>query len=80
MDLEQGEISKALDIVESPWSRRDEGRLRRWFNTEGAGAKKSTYLVTKILESGLEPFIAPEPLPPIGEEDIELLVWMAIAA
>ncbi|MDA0320387.1 MAG: helicase-related protein [Proteobacteria bacterium] len=80
VDLKQEQISKALDIVESPWSRRDEGRLRRWFSTVESGEKKSKYLVNKILSSGLEPFIAPEPLPPISEDDIELLVWMLIEA
>ena len=30
------------------------------------------------IASGLEPFIPPEPLPPIKEEEIELLVWMGI--
>ena len=42
------------------------------------GKKKSQYLIEKILASGLEPFVAPEPLPPIKEEEIELLVWMGI--
>ncbi len=54
-------------------ARLDQKRLR-----VGSGAQKSTHLIGKILASGLEPFIAPEPLPPIREEDIELLAWMAI--
>ena len=79
IDIEQDKIDKVLDILESPWSRRDEGRLRRWFNNEETDAQKSAHLIDKILSSGLEPFIAPEPLPPIQEEDVELLVWMAIS-
>jgi hypothetical protein len=78
IDMEQAKIERALDIVEAPWSRRDEGRLRSWYTSEDMGSKKSGYLIDKILKSGLEPFHAPEPLPPIEQEDIELLVWMAI--
>ena len=78
LDAEQAQIDRALDIVEAPWSGRDEGRLRKWFTSELDGKQKSQYLIEKILASGLEPFIAPEPLPPIKEEEIELLVWMGI--
>ena len=80
IDTEQTQIDKVLDILESPWSRRDEGRLRNWFNDEEIGVVKSKYLMDMVLRSGLEPFIAPEPLPPIGKKDIKLLTWMAISA
>lgn len=80
LDTKQAQVDKALDIVEAPWSGRDEGRLRKWFAEELKGKDKSRYLIKKILASGLEPFIAPEPLPPIIEEDIELLVWMGISS
>ena len=78
IDTEQDKIDKVLNIVESPWSRRDEGRLRQWFETDQAGHKKSEYLIEEILNSGLEPFRAPKPLPRIQEDDIKLLAWMAI--
>ena len=78
IDIEQDKIDEALDIVESPWSRRDEGRLRKWFEVDEAGPKKSGHLIKEILNSGLERFRAPKPLPVIQQDDIELLVWMAI--
>ena len=53
--------------------------MRKWFAKELDDKQKSQYLIEKILASGLEAFIAPEPLPPISEEDIELLVWMGIS-
>ena len=62
------------------WYFNDEGRLRKWFTSELEGKKKSQYLIEKILASGLKPFIAPEPLPPIREDEIELLVWMGITS
>ena len=78
-NVSQTQVEMALDIVESPWIRRDEKRLREWFETEETSSQKSTYLVKNILESGLEPFISPEPLPDISEDDIKLLTWMAIS-
>ena len=36
--------------------------------------------ILEILLSGLEPFISPEPLPPIEKEDIKLINWIAIAS
>jgi hypothetical protein len=41
-------------------------------------ALKSEVLIDKVLGSGLEPFVAPKPLPPIEKEEIELLCWMAV--
>ena len=79
IDIEQAEIDKVLDILESPWLRRDEGNLRKWFNGEEVGTVKSKYLIDKVIGSGLEAFIAPEPLPPIDKENIELLSWLAIS-
>mgnify|MGYP003388082148 CR=1 FL=1 len=80
IDIEQSNIEKALDVLESPWDRRDEMKLRDWYRTDSlTGVKKSDYLVKQIEASGLQPFQATDPLPPIAEEDIELIVWMAIA-
>ena len=71
-------IEKALDIVESPWPRRDEDQLREWFAEEKPKQKKSRSLVEKINQSGMEPSPLPELLPIIELEDINLLVWMAV--
>ena len=79
-NISQTQVENALDIVESPWIRRDERRLRQWFETEEIGSQKSAYLVKNILDSGLEPFVSPKPLPDISKDDIKLLVWMAISA
>lgn len=39
---------------------------------------KSLALVEGIERIGLEPFHAPEPLPPIQPEDVTLICWMPI--
>ncbi|MDQ7841382.1 MAG: hypothetical protein RDU83_10185 [bacterium] len=41
-------------------------------------AAVSGALVAKIRDLGLQPFRAPEPLPPIGEDEIHLVCWMGV--
>ena len=74
-------INKALDIVESPWPRRDETLLREQFNDDSKNDKEKAKKIIKwIIETGLEPTGSPEPLPPISEEDIKLICWMAVTS
>ncbi|MBX4918372.1 helicase [Rhizobium bangladeshense] len=76
-----GEINNALDILESPWPRREEIMLRNWFSDpDRDGAEKAHYLVTKIRETGLAPFTQPKLLPPIELNDIELVCWLGVAS
>ena len=78
-DISEERLNRALDILESPWPRREEVLLRDWFNMSGhEGTTLSRFLIDQILETGLEPIISPQPLPPILPEDIELLCWMGI--
>ncbi len=77
--MDEGRVTRALDILESPWPRREEVMLRGWFETEERkGAERSRFLVERILETGLEPVEPPPLLPPIELEDIEVLCWMLI--
>jgi hypothetical protein len=79
IDMAEDQLIRALDILESPWPRREEIMLRGWFETEEyEGAALSQYLVEQILDTGLEPVEPPPLLPPIAPEDIELLCWMGI--
>ena len=72
-------INKVLDIVESPWPRRDETLLREQFNDDNdEGKEKAKKLINWIIKTGLEPAGSPEPLPPISEEDIKLICWLAV--
>lgn len=78
-DLSTGDVTRALNILESPWPRREETMLRQWFADEGRGGPdKAAALVRSILGTGLEPFIEPPVLPPIGPDDIDLICWMAL--
>jgi hypothetical protein len=65
------ECSAALDVVESPRTRREETMLQEWFEDgTRAGTAKAAYLIDQILETGLEPFRGPDPLPPIRFDEI----------
>jgi hypothetical protein len=78
-EIDVARINAALDVVESPWPRREEAMLREWFEDGAhAGAAKAAYLIKKVLETGLEPFRGPEPLPPIRLDEIELVCWLAL--
>ena len=78
-DIEKSDVDKALDIIESPWERRDEKDLREWFSSEYETKEKSFFVIKNVLKSGIEPFISPDPLPPIKKDDINLIVWMAVS-
>ena len=53
--------------------------LRDLFERAGlATTSKSMAIIEFVLKTGLEPFIAPEPLPPIEEEDVQLIAWIAL--
>ncbi|MCY3821090.1 MAG: helicase-related protein [Gammaproteobacteria bacterium] len=71
-------VTRALDILESPWPRREEVLLRGWFEgaESGHGASVSADLVEKVLGTGLEPAVPPKLLPPIERDDIEVLCWL----
>lgn len=78
--LSEERMTCALDILESPWPRREEVMLRQWFgegDMEAPGGRVRT-LVRRIIETGLEPAHPPSPLPPIELEDVELVCWMAL--
>lgn len=74
--LDGNKLSMALDILESPWPRREESMLRQWMHEE----TKAPELIENILKIGIEPFITPEPLPPAETSDVHLVVWMAVHA
>ncbi|HXF46865.1 MAG TPA: helicase-related protein, partial [Burkholderiaceae bacterium] len=78
-DVSDAEMAKVLDAVESPWSRREENALREVFEGEYASAmERSKAVVAEIKRLGIEPFEAPEPLPPIQPDDVHLVAWMAL--
>jgi hypothetical protein len=78
-DLDPDKLNKALDILESPWPRREEALLREQFrDRSGTATSRTLRLIEWILSTGLERFLPPPPLPPITIEDVRLVCWMAV--
>lgn len=83
-DLTKDEKERALRIVQSPWTTRDENLLRSWVNgtheefTNLSKHKHAQLLVKKILGTGLSPAVHADILPPISSDNVELVCWMAL--
>jgi hypothetical protein len=79
-DLADERLRNALDAVESPWSRREENQLRLvWEGDFPTPQGKARALVEEIERLGVEPFEAPQPLPPIDTAEVNLVCWMALS-
>lgn len=79
IDHDAARVSQALDILESPWPRREETQLRGWFESEKlAGPEKAKDMVEQILTTGIEPYRQAPLLPPIELDDVQLICWMAV--
>lgn len=76
-DLAQEEIDGVIDAVEAPWGIRIEKQIREAL-ASADGVDASRRIVETVRQLGLEPFRAPEPLPPIEEEDVRLICWLAV--
>jgi len=78
-DTSQEDLDLLLDAVEAPWGARIGRELREILRDENITHKtKSNQLKEKIAELGLQPFIAPEPLPVIERDEVQLICWMAV--
>ncbi len=80
LNINQEKVDIALEIIESPWPRRDERNLREWFELKESKSSKVTNIIENVIKTGLEPFKTQDPLPWIKHEDIKLLTWMAISS
>jgi hypothetical protein len=79
--IDQKRFEKALDAAEAPCSRREQKMLRQVFHShEHEGSTKAEALIEEVERIGLQPFEAPDPLPPIERDDVYLVAWMAIEA
>jgi len=78
-DIAADRLAKALDVLESPWPRREEALLREQFRDRaGPAAARSLRLCEWILATGLDRFDPPAPLPPVAPDDVRLVCWMAL--
>jgi hypothetical protein len=78
-DLAQSELDATVEALEAPWGVRIERALKEAFDPQAQDHRAaSRALVAKVRELGLQPFVQPEPLPIIDEDEIVLVCWMAV--
>ncbi|WP_376098142.1 helicase-related protein [Roseomonas sp. CCTCC AB2023176] len=77
--METGMLTRALDILESPWPRREEMLLRERFrDRDRPNEVRARSLIDWIIGTGLEASVPPAPLPPITTEHVRLVCWMGL--
>lgn len=75
----QADLDRILDSLEAPWGLRIERQFREIFDPDSEDPLGiSQRIVDKVHELGLQPFVAPQPLPVIQEDEVQLVCWMAI--
>ena len=80
-DMPLDELDRLAEALEAPRGLRVEKSLREVFTPETAEGEKATRAIAERVKLlGLQPWKAPEPLPPIDEEEVQLVVWMAVEA
>jgi hypothetical protein len=78
-DVEQRRLERCLDAIESPWSHTEMRTLRQVFRQEYESREaRSRAVVAEVERLGIEPFQSQQPLPPIQQDDVRLICWMAI--
>ncbi len=76
-EMTQEDLDKVIDAIEAPWGPRIVRQIRLEL-ASAEGVQTSTAIVETVRSLGLEPFKAPPPLPPIQEEDVRLICWLAV--
>jgi hypothetical protein len=77
LGITQEEVDRLVESVEAPWGIRYEKQIREAMES-ASGAEASAAIAETVHRLGLEPFKAPEPLPPIEEQDVRLICWVAV--
>lgn len=75
--MTQEELDRLTEAIEAPWGPRIERQIRLAMES-AEGTAASSAIAETVKRLGLEPFQAPAPLPPIQEEDIRLICWLAV--
>lgn len=78
-ELEQQELNSVLDSLEAPWGLRIERQIRDVYDRESQDPYAvSAAVVDRVRELGLRPFVPPEPLPIVDEDEVQLVCWMTV--
>lgn len=69
-----------VDRLEDAYPERIQRQIREALRSADDPVEQADAVAAKVEELGLEPSPAPEPLPPITEEDVHLVCWIVIDA
>jgi hypothetical protein len=73
----QEDLISLVESLEAPWGVRIEKVIREAM--EGlTGQAASASIADKVKLLGLQPYRAPDPLPPIEEDEVSLICWLAV--
>jgi len=75
--LAQETIDNFAITLEAPWGARIENKVREALG-QGASVLAADRVIATIKELGLKPYEAPDPLPPIDINEVDLICWMAV--
>ncbi len=78
-EFTQEQIDRLIECIEAPWGVRIERQIRDCLDG-GKGVGASVAIAAKVKELGLEPFKPAAPLPPIEQDEVRLVCWLAVAA
>lgn len=78
--ISQAELDTTIESLKA-WSVRIKRFIKEVFDLNAKDPiAASVTLVEKVRELGFQPFIQPEPLPIIDEDEIALICWLAVDA
>ena len=77
-DLTQDEIDRAIDSLSAPYPERTIRTVRAAMAATDDPAEQAEGILGVIRSLGLEPYVPPQPLPEITDDDVHLVCWLAL--
>jgi hypothetical protein len=81
--MSAAEIDEVRDCLSAPYPARVQNAFRPLFTPDAEDCdpyEVSRAIVAQVKELGLQPYEAPEPLPPIDSDQVSLICWMGVSA
>ena len=78
-DLTQVEQSRLVATLEAPWDVRTRRAFQEFFDPDAVDPNEITTKIQRtVRDRGMTPFQVPRPWPPIEEDEVQLVCWMAV--
>ena len=77
-ELTQTQVERAMDSLAAPYPERTIRTIRAAMSASDDPAEQAREIIRVINALGLEPYVPPEPLPEITEEDVHAVCWLAL--